>query len=77
MRRRPWLVAVAFLLGACAMTEDSRGTAFLKDARECEMDADAQLKTVSQADQGSGCYSCSPVWRCAAGPSSRAAPEGP
>jgi hypothetical protein len=52
MRRRPWLVAVAFLLGACAMTEDSRGTAFLKDARECEMDADAQLKTVSQADQG-------------------------
>jgi uncharacterized lipoprotein YmbA len=51
MRRRPWLVAVAFLLGACAMTEDSRGTAFLKDARECEMDADAQLKTVSQADQ--------------------------
>lgn len=52
MRRRPWLVAVAFLLGACAMTEDSRSTAFLKDARECEMDADAQLKTVSQADQG-------------------------
>jgi len=33
------------------MTEDSRGTAFLKDARVCEMDADAQLKTVSQADQ--------------------------
>jgi uncharacterized lipoprotein YmbA len=52
VRRRPWLVAVAFLLGACAMTEDSRSTAFLKDARECEMDADAQLKTVSQADQG-------------------------
>jgi uncharacterized lipoprotein YmbA len=52
MRRRPWLVAVAVLLGACAMTEDSRTTAFLKDARECEMDADAQLKTVSQADQG-------------------------
>jgi uncharacterized lipoprotein YmbA len=52
MRRRPWLVAVAFLLGACAMTEDSRSTAFLKDARECEMDADAQLKTVSEADQG-------------------------
>ena len=34
------------------MTEDSRSTAFLKDARECEIDADAQLKTVSQADQG-------------------------
>jgi len=34
------------------MTEDSRSTAFLKDARECEMDADAQLKTESQADQG-------------------------
>jgi hypothetical protein len=34
------------------MTEDSRTTAFLKDARECELDADAQLRTVSQADQG-------------------------
>jgi uncharacterized lipoprotein YmbA len=45
-------VAVALLLGACAMTEDSRATAFLKDARECELDADAQLRTVSQADQG-------------------------
>ena len=52
MRRRPWLVAVAVLLGACAMTEDSRSTAFLNDARECEMDADAQLKTVNQTDQG-------------------------
>jgi hypothetical protein len=52
MRRRPWLVAVAVLLGACALTEDSRSTAFLKDARECEMDADAQLRTVSQSDQG-------------------------
>ena len=52
MSRRPWLVAVALLLGACAMSEDSRSTAFLKDARECEMDADAQLKTVNQADQG-------------------------
>lgn len=52
MRRRPWLAAVALLLGACAMTEDSRTTAFLKDARECELDADAQLRTVSQADQG-------------------------
>ena len=40
MRRRPWL------------TEDSRSTAFLKDARECEIDADAQLKTMSQAAQG-------------------------
>ena len=52
MRRRPWLVVVAVLLGACAMAEDARTTAFLKDARECEVDADAQLKTVSQADQG-------------------------
>jgi hypothetical protein len=34
------------------MTEDSRTAAFLKDARECELDADAQLRTVSQADQG-------------------------
>lgn len=45
-------MAVALLLGACAMTEDSRTTAFLKDARECELDADAQLRTVSPADQG-------------------------
>jgi uncharacterized lipoprotein YmbA len=45
-------VAVALLLGACAMTEDSRTTAFLKDARECELDADAQLRTVSQTDEG-------------------------
>ena len=34
------------------MTVDSRTTAFLKDARECEEDADAQLRTMSQADQG-------------------------
>jgi uncharacterized lipoprotein YmbA len=45
-------VAIALLLGACAMTEDSRSTAFLKDARECEQDADAQLRNMSQADQG-------------------------
>ena len=45
-------MAVALVLGACAMTEDSRTTAFLKDARECELAADAQLRTVSQADQG-------------------------
>jgi uncharacterized lipoprotein YmbA len=45
-------VAVALLLGACAMTEDSRTTAFLRDARECELDADAQLKTASQTDEG-------------------------
>jgi hypothetical protein len=34
------------------VTEDSRSTAFLKAARECEIDADAQRKTLSQADQG-------------------------
>jgi len=34
------------------MTVDSRTTAFLKDARECEQDADAQLSNMSQADQG-------------------------
>ena len=45
-------MAAALLLGACAMAEDSRTTAFLKDAHECELDADAQLRTVSQADQG-------------------------
>jgi len=45
-------VAVALLLEACAVTEDSRTTAFLKDARECELDADAQLSNMSQADQG-------------------------
>ena len=52
MRRRPWLLAAALLLGACAQTEDSQSIAFLKDARECEMDADAQLKTVSEPDRG-------------------------
>ena len=45
-------MAIALLLGACAMTEDARTTTFFKDARECELDADAQLRTVSQADQG-------------------------
>jgi hypothetical protein len=42
VRRRPWLLAVALLLGACAMTVDSRTTAFLKDAREYEEAADAR-----------------------------------
>ena len=52
MRRLPGLAAAALLLGACVTAEDAATTAFLKDARECELDADDQLRSMGQTDQG-------------------------
>ena len=58
MRRRAWL-AVLLLLTACATdratlerNQRDRDTALLKDARECEEDADAQLRAAGQDDPG-------------------------
>jgi uncharacterized lipoprotein YmbA len=43
MRRLAW-IAVLTLLTACATAEPDRETALIKDARECEEDADVQLR---------------------------------
>jgi len=43
-----WLLGL--LIGACATGERSRETAFLRDARECEEDADVQLRNAGRAD---------------------------
>jgi hypothetical protein len=55
MRRLAW-VAVLALLTACvarpATTENDRATALLRDARECEADADVQLQNAGQSDPG-------------------------
>ena len=51
MRRRAWIVVLA-LLTACASAERDRETALLKDAQECEADADLQLENVGQTDPG-------------------------
>ena len=58
MRRLAWL-AVLLLLTACATDRATlernhrdRDTALLKDARECEEDADDQLRTAGQDDPG-------------------------
>jgi len=50
--RRRLCLAVALLFGACATTENARTTAFLKDAHECESDADNQLREVGRVDPG-------------------------
>jgi hypothetical protein len=49
MRRLAW-VAVLAVLTACATAERDRETALLKDARECEADADTQLENAGQGD---------------------------
>jgi uncharacterized lipoprotein YmbA len=51
MRRHAWIAALA-LLAACASAEPDRETALLKDARECEADADTQLGNAGQVDPG-------------------------
>jgi hypothetical protein len=51
MRRLAWIAALTMLV-ACATTERDRQTALLRDARECEEDADAQLQNAGQNDPG-------------------------
>ncbi len=51
MRHLAWITGLA-LLTACASAEPARETALLKDARECEAEADAQLQNVGQIDPG-------------------------
>ena len=59
MRRLAWL-AVLLVLTACATDhavvdrtrQRDRDTALLKDARECEEDADDQLRNAGQDDPG-------------------------
>jgi hypothetical protein len=54
--RRLACSAILVLLTACATapatTERDRETALLRDARECEADADAQLRNAGQDDPG-------------------------
>jgi hypothetical protein len=51
MRHLVW-IAVLALLTACASVQRDRETALLKDAKECEADADAQLQNTGQNDPG-------------------------
>lgn len=51
MRRLAWIALLASLT-ACASTQRDRETALLKDAEECEADADAQLQNAGQDDPG-------------------------
>jgi len=51
MRRLAWIVLVA-LVTACASAHRDRETALLRDAKECEADADAQLQNAGQNDPG-------------------------
>ena len=51
MRRLAWIAGLA-LLTACASAQRDRETALLEDARECEADADAQLRNAGQDDPG-------------------------
>jgi hypothetical protein len=51
MRRLAWIALLA-LLTACASTQRDRETALLRDAEECEADADVQLQNAGQDDPG-------------------------
>jgi hypothetical protein len=51
MRRLAWIALLA-LLTACASTQRDRETALLKDAEECEADANVQLQNAGQDDPG-------------------------
>jgi hypothetical protein len=46
------LAALLVLLTACASAERDRETALLRDARDCESDADLQLGSSGQNDPG-------------------------
>ena len=50
MRRLVWMAAAVWLSGACATSDRARDAAFVRDARECEEDADTQLKNAGQSD---------------------------
>ena len=49
MRRLTWIAAVV-LLSACASSDHAREAALISDARECEEDADNQLRNAAQVD---------------------------
>jgi len=51
MRRLAWIAVLALLTG-CATAERGPETALVRDARECEADADAQLQNAGQRDPG-------------------------
>ncbi len=52
MRRRLAGLVLLASLTACATAERDRETVLLRDARECEADADAQLENAGQVDPG-------------------------
>ena len=51
MRRLAWIASIV-VLSACATADPARETALLRDARECEEDADNQLRSAGQVDHG-------------------------
>jgi hypothetical protein len=51
MRHLAWIALLALLM-ACSSAQRDRETALLKDAKECEADADAQLQNAGQNDPG-------------------------
>jgi hypothetical protein len=52
MRRRLAGLVLLASLTACATAEGDRETVLLRDARECEADADSQLQNAGQVDPG-------------------------
>jgi hypothetical protein len=52
MRRRLAGLVLLASLTACATAESDRETVLLRDARECEADADSQLQNAGQVDPG-------------------------
>ncbi|PYO11667.1 MAG: hypothetical protein DMD75_10120 [Candidatus Rokuibacteriota bacterium] len=52
MRRRLAGLVLLASLTACATAERDRETVLLRDARECEADADSQLQNAGQVDPG-------------------------
>jgi uncharacterized lipoprotein YmbA len=52
MRRRLAGLVLLASLTACATAEPDRETVLLRDARECEADADSQLQNAGQVDPG-------------------------